>query len=666
MTDPNISTDAPRRPSEAERPPTLAPSADRGRDRLWPAGLALVPFALLVYIGVEGGGFDPIVYGRVGVGIWWLVFLAAAAGAAGVAGLGRRGMLVAGLLGGLAVWTGLSMIWSESADRSAQELARASTYLAVLVGALLLRPRIGARPLLGSVAAAIGVLIGIALLARMQPLWFPKNETLDLVFASEARLNYPLNYWNGLAGLIAIGTPLLVFFAAEARLLAGRALAAAALPAAGLALYLTLSRGGALALGLALVALLVLTPRRWRIAAAIAVGGLGAGALILAANARSGFVDGLRAGEALTQGDEMLLLALLVCAAVGLTPLLARRLGLGRRLPGLSLPRRGRAVVAAATVVGLLATAAVVDLPARADDGWESFKDPGVERGSERLDSASGNGRYQWWGAALDANASAPLVGIGAGTFQFWWAREGNIASQVVDAHSLYLESLGELGIVGLLLVAGFVGGSLLLIIKRSRRAGQDRAALAAAAAATIAFAAAAATDWAWELPVLPIALMVVLGTALGARVGDLRSPPARSGRLGLAGLAAVGALVIVPPLFGADAIRASQERVRAEQLDAALTDAQRARELEPYSGPAALQEALVFELQGRLRPAARAAREAAAKEPTSWENWLVLSRIEVERGRAKAATEAFEKAFEMNPNSPLLQLDPDRGAGAG
>ena len=45
---------------------------------------------------------------------------------------------------------------------------------------------------------------------------------------------------------------------------------------------------------------------------------------------------------------------------------------------------------------------------------------------TQRFESASGNGRYQYWQSALDANATDPLKGIGPGTFEFWWAREGN------------------------------------------------------------------------------------------------------------------------------------------------------------------------------------------------------------------------------------------------
>jgi tetratricopeptide (TPR) repeat protein len=645
---------------------------------------------LILYLAFAGGGFDPIVYGRVGVGLWWLLLLAAAFGGAGLKPIPTAGLLAVGLLTAFATWTGLSMIWSESADRSAQELARASTYLGALVGALLLRSLIGMRLLLGAVAAAIGVIAAAAVLSRLQPSLIGDNETATLVGAAVARLNYPVNSWNGLAGLIAIGAPLLVFFGAHARQPAVRSLACAALPILALGLFLTLSRGGSIALATGLIAMLALHPVRRRLLPPLVAGLAGGGALIAATQSRQALSDGLSTPEALAQGDTVTLIAIAVCAAAALTPAIVGRLASRASLA--RAPRLGAR--ARLTTVGVAIVAAVVlalaaGLPAEAEQRWEEFKDPGVLRSSERLESASGNGRYQWWGAALDANATAPLVGIGAGTFEFWWSREGSLASQVVDAHSLYLESLAELGLIGGLLIVGLVGGVLVLIAVRALGAGAPRGgALATAAGGGVAFAIAATSDWVWELPVVPISFLLIVGAALGARKpAAAPTPDPRRSRLALGGLSLLGALVILPPLLGADAIRSSQEDVNRGDVDNALSAANRAADVEPYSGPAELQRALVLELQGReraeaategrtysgpgqrdealrrelrreLRPAAAAAREATRKEPTNWENWFTLSRIEVFRGRPQAAEASFLRARELNPSSALFDAD--------
>ena len=47
--------------------------------------------------------------------------------------------------------------------------------------------------------------------------------------------------------------------------------------------------------------------------------------------------------------------------------------------------------------------------------------------------------------------------GNGAGTYQLQWAQHRPYVFTVIDAHSLYLEVLGELGLVGFLLIGGVV-----------------------------------------------------------------------------------------------------------------------------------------------------------------------------------------------------------------
>ena len=42
--------------------------------------------------------------------------------------------------------------------------------------------------------------------ARLHPAWFPANDQATYLHNTE-RLAYPLNYWNALAALMAIGVP---------------------------------------------------------------------------------------------------------------------------------------------------------------------------------------------------------------------------------------------------------------------------------------------------------------------------------------------------------------------------------------------------------------------------------------------------------------------------
>ena len=131
----------------------------------------------------------------------------------------------------------------------------------MLVLAIALQGRTAARHTINGLACAIGLVTLLAVLSRLHPQWFPANDHLEFLGAGSARkLSYPLNYWNALAAFAAIGVPLLLAVALAARTLAGQALAAAALPVAALCVYLTISRGGALALVVGIVVFLRVRP----------------------------------------------------------------------------------------------------------------------------------------------------------------------------------------------------------------------------------------------------------------------------------------------------------------------------------------------------------------------------------------------------------------------
>ena len=49
--------------------------------------------------------------------------------------------------------------------------------------------------------------------------------------------------------------------------------------------------------------------------------------------------------------------------------------------------------------------------------------------------------------------ANPAVDGRGAGSYESWWSEHGTLATFVKDAHSLYLQTLGELGVVGLVLL---------------------------------------------------------------------------------------------------------------------------------------------------------------------------------------------------------------------
>jgi hypothetical protein len=664
---------------EAQSPPSAARPRREAGASAWSVAVdaverygprlvgAVVPFALVLYLALEGGGYDTIVRSQVGITVWWLVLIGALIGVLPMARPSRAAWLGLGLLTLFLAWTALSVIWTESSERTFEEVARVAAYLGVLVLAVgIQRDDDSLRRTVTSVAAAIGVVAIIALLSRLQPEWFPSSDRVVRFLPTiEGRLTYPLDYWNGLAALLAIGTPMLLTVALNARRLFVQALAAAALPAVLLAGFFTFSRGGALEIGVAALVFFALYPRRLAALPTVATIVAGAALLIAAATQRDALEDDLRNAVAQQQGDEMLAVVLVVCAGVGLLRValgLAERHALG---PRVAVSRQATAVAAAATLFVGLGTALALGGASELSDAWDEFKSPeSAGAGAERFGQATGAGRYQNWGSALDAYRTEPLTGIGPGTYEYWWARDAPLENFYVrDAHSLYLETLAELGIPGLVMILAFVLAALVVAIVRSLRGPpEQRRYIAGAAAAVAAFATAAAVDWSWELAVIPVAFLLVAGAIFATRP----SPPAPEGDagrgrgalgfrivLGLAALPCLAVLLILTASVGA--VRESQSEVRAEDLGSALESAQAAQDAQPYAATPILQEALVREAGGDLDGAAAAAQEATRAEATNWRIWLILSRIETARGNSSAAVEAYERARSLNPGSLLF-----------
>jgi tetratricopeptide (TPR) repeat protein len=185
----------------------------------------------------------------------------------------------------------------------------------------------------------------------------------------------------------------------------------------------------------------------------------------------------------------------------------------------------------------------------------------------------------------------------------------------------------------------------------------------AAAIAGAAAFATGAALDWAWELSVLPVAFLILLGAVLGrdeaAAEGETPASNSVRTRVAVAVLSIIAVAVTAPPLLGATAIRDSQAKFRSGDLDGALSDADRANDFEPYSGAAALQKALVLEALDRFDEAADAAREATREESTNWQNWFALARIERKLGLRDEAGADLDRSRDLNPSAPVF----DRGS---
>jgi hypothetical protein len=643
--------------------PSLGTSLSRGGPRLAAWTLGFVP---VLYLALRGGGYDLVIRSEVGLAAWWAVLLGVLTGVIPLQRFGRLTWLAVGLLGAFALWTGIAATWSESAENTVTELGRLIADLGFFVLGLCVVRRDTVRQLVTGIGVALGVVSALAVLSRLHPSLFPSSQLEAFFPGSQARLAYPLNYANGTGEFLAIGIPLLLMIATSGRTLTGRALAAALIPVAVLGVVLTASRGAVLAGVVAVVSFYALSPRRLPKLATGLAAAAGSAILIAALLNRAAVRNALSTPLAATQRHQLIALTLAVCLGVAAAQMLIDLAGRQLARPGgLTIDRGHAAWLTAIVLLAVAGIAVAIGVPGELSHQWQVFKQTditGVASGNvySRLGTAAGSHRYQYWVAAVHAFESKPLIGIGPGTYQFYWAQHGSIYEFIRNAHSLYLETLAESGVVGFVLIAGFLlvllGTGVVQSLDATARS-RRRAIVAAATASLFAFLTAAAYDWVWQLPAAAlVALLLGAGILVSRRVPPAGRPSwVVRALVATAGICAIIAIAI--PLGETVAIRSSQADVQAGRLGAALGDAATAERLEPYAATPRLQRALILERAGDLRDARAAIAQATARAPTDWRIWLVRARIDAESGRERAAAGDYRLAHALNPLSPTTAL---------
>jgi hypothetical protein len=627
-----------------------------------PVASWILGFGLIVFAGVSDGAFGISVFGQLGTFAWLLLALGLLLGLFPLDRPGPGGWAGIALWLGLAAWAVLGLLWTDSPDKTWIEVARLLVYAGVFTLALASRGRDHLPEQIGSLAAGITVIAGLALLSRFQPDLFPSATDTGEALTSEAsRLSFPLDYWNGLAALVAIGFPLLLELAAGAKRLVFRGLATAAIPLSILTVYFTFSRGGILATVAAVAIYFCLTDDRLRRLVPAAIGLVGGAVLVLLAKSQTDLREGLTNASAHSQGDTVMWVTIGVLLLTGvLMALVDFRFGT-YSLPQRFRPGRRNAWIASSVVVVLAAGILLVaGAPGKVSSGWDSFKsaEPPAH-GSARLEAANGNGRYQYWSSAVKQWKTAPIAGEGAGTYEFWWAEKGDRAGFIRDTHSLYFQTLGESGLIGLLLLLGLLGlilvtgwrSSVVRVLgKRSPRGNW----IAAATGGCVAFILSAGLDWSWQLPAVVFPFLLLSATILSQSTSDRGQMRTRF-RIAAVVVPLIAVVLIAVPLSASHYIDQSQERVRDGDLTGALDAARSAHAVSPSTAAPLIQEAGVLESLGEFETAIDAARRATEAEPVNWRNWLILSTIEARHGQADQAIMDFREAKRLNPRSQLF-----------
>jgi tetratricopeptide (TPR) repeat protein len=631
------------------------------------SGAAIAALALggvVFFLAYEGGSYALERRAPLAIALWWIVIMAVALGLWPIARPSSAALGMGALLSGYAALTLASMGWSSSAERAFAEFNRVSLYIAVFSVAVLAAAAVNARVWSDGFALGIAAAGVFALGSRLLPGIFPGSDVGNLLPSAVTRLAYPLGYWNGLAIFVALAFPLLLRIAVSEGQPIFRAVALGLVPSLTAVIYLASSRGGFAVAAIGSVAFVALVDRHWEAAGALACVAAGSAGTIAVLLARPDLVN--RPSAAATgEGHTAAILITLVCLGTGLVYAFASRLLSDRPLGPFS-----RRLIAGLTGVAAVVAVVLADPIAR----FDAFREPsqgltGAENDFVRahLLSGNGSGRWQFWEAALNEFRDAPLQGHGAGSYEAWWAAHGTIPMFVRDAHSLYLEALGELGIGGGLLIV-FVALGLVVAVRRVLQSEEpERATFAALAAAVVAYAVGAGIDWMWELTIVSVVGIAIFGLLCGPatvpalRPGEVRigpPPPRRRFAVVAAGLGVAWLLICAQaiPLLAQLQIGDSQEAARRGNLSGALEDAFAARKLEPWASSPYLQLALLQEEKGDLPAARDWIAKAIERDREDWRLWLVRARLETKQGEISAARASLDQATRLNPRSPLFR----------
>ena len=600
---------------------------------------AIASGAAVVWLAWANGGYFPSEWGM-GIVAAGLVCLGAVVIRDRIE-ISRRDVCLVGSLAGLTAWAAASALWTTADGPAIHEAERLLLYVCLVAAVLLVVDRSRIEGLVAGIVVGSTAVAVYALATRLAP--GHVGGAYDP--SSGYQLAEPIGYWNALGALTAVAA-LLAFGLAHHESLAIRIVSGAALAPLVATLYFTFSRGALIGLGAGLVALVALERERVRALVELGAFALVSVAVVLTCSSKTALTTpGATLQTAQAQGGrliwQLVLLSAITAAVAVVLPRLTGRLA-GVRVSPRVVVAAALLVVSGVLVGGLVAIGGPTTAYTRVTDAFEAEPVATDTDLDSRLLSVSGHGRAAYWRVALDMAADAPIVGTGAGTFERRWLEDRPVAHHARDAHSLYLETLGELGVVGLVLLMGVLVVPLTAVL-RARRHGLG----APLGAVVVAFATHAAVDWQWEIAAVALPALAC-GAALVVLARDGGMVELRGATRGVG--VAVAAIAIAMGLVvhaGNRAAAASSDALARGDLESAEKQARRARTFQPWS-------AEPWQLLGDARLAAGddvaarlAYREAAGRDPGWWVVWLGLATADPSNGAAH-----LDRARARNPLS--------------
>jgi hypothetical protein len=662
--------------------------------RDWPAAIGI-----LLLLGL-GAGLSPFFFAYYDTSVWvpiglGLVAASAVAVVARPARPSGPAALVLGGLMGLGMWSLSSTAWAESVENAVVSGNRWLAYGALLLLMLvLLRDDRRSALLLGVAGLGVGA-VALSVLVRLL------GGNPGALFLN-GRLNAPLGYINGEGCLFVMGFWLCMAVAESRRALVSGPAAGLATLMACLAL-LSQSRGTALAMLGSLIVVVALAPGRTRRVYALL---MVAGGVALAAP------DLLRVYSDTAGGS----VAAGVSHAAGRAALLAA-LGVGVVWAALTagwgfICSRGTAGHRAGTVGSwLLVVPVVLTLVVAAGSAhrierdvrnqWHAFTHlagsssaaTSSSASQSRLSSGAGN-RYDYWRIAWLLWKEHPFLGVGAGNYPRPYYELRTTTEDIEQPHSVELQALSELGLLGALLLACFIAGvgwGAVRMRRRAAHASLPRALMVGGLGAFVAWLVQTSVDWMHLLPGLTAiaiagaAVLVRQRSAVGAQAaGGSRQPPSSTGAeaerpwasralASRTAMALGGSMVLVTLVVAgaslsrqglADFYRARAQHELEAHPAAALTDANRSLGIDSDAVQTYYAQAAALARFDQAPAAEAALRAALAHEPDNFVTWTLLGDVAVRERRLGVAKRDYARAHQLNPrNSTLLKLAADPAA---
>jgi UDP-GlcNAc:undecaprenyl-phosphate GlcNAc-1-phosphate transferase len=646
----------------------------------WTSRVAMLPLTVL---GL-GAGLSPLFSAYYNATVWVPVGLALviAAVAAAVVRPPRVTLPVALALVGLAglgLWSLLSTSWAQAVEAATLDANRWLAYAALLLLLLVVtRSRRHAALLL--ITAGVGIaVVGATVLVRML------GSDPAALFVG-GRLNLPLGYINGDGCVFAMGCWVSLALAERREPLLAGVGAAATVAMASLAL-LSQSRGAAIATFAAVIVVLLVVPGARRRALAltvVAAGVVAASGPVL--NVYSMGQTTLSPSIAHSAAGAVLAYSTLAGLAWGLISALG--LAIQRRGSRPAALLRRAATLLTVVIVAVPVIAGIVRLPSiesAVSNQWHAFVDLSGSASSPsatqtRLLSGAGN-RYDYWRVAWHAFTSHPVAGIGAGNYTAYYYEHRRTQEAIQNPHSIELQTLSELGIVGAMLLASLVGGIALgarRLRRSARRSAMERTLMVAAGGMAVAWLVDTSGDWMHLLPgVTAIALAAAAVLLQGGHDTPTAIPGSGAPRLPLRGLAGATAVAFVLVVGGASLLRSElvQRYVGSAQSElgtrpgSAIINAQRALRLDGEDLNAYYIEAAGQARFDRPAAARSALRAAAHEDPQDFVTWILLGDLEVRLRDFRSAQRFYGRAHTLDPDDSAvsaLAADPASATSSG